>query len=66
MKPEKLTDNNGKKKMKAAVELGKLGGKEGGPARAKKLPAGKRESIAKKAADTRWGNTPQTKKPSKS
>jgi hypothetical protein len=41
-------------KNKAAVELGKLGGKKGGKARAKKLSAKKRKSIAKKAAAARW------------
>jgi hypothetical protein len=41
-------------KNPAAVELGKLGGKKGGPARAKKLSAAKRSEIAKKAAEARW------------
>lgn len=43
-----------KTKMPAAVELGKLGGKKGGPARAKALKPAKRSSIAKKGADARW------------
>jgi len=38
----------------AAVELGKLGGKKGGPARAKSLTAKQRQEIAKKAANARW------------
>lgn len=38
-------------KNKAAVELGKLGGK----ARAAKLSKEKRSEIAKKAAKARWG-----------
>ena len=38
----------------AAVYLGRLGGKKGGPARAKKLSAKRRSEIAKKAAETRW------------
>ena len=42
-------------KNPAAVALGKLGGKKGGPARAKKLSAAKRKEIAKKAAASRWG-----------
>lgn len=41
-------------KNPAAVELGRLGGLKGGPARAKKLSKGKRSSIAQKAAQTRW------------
>jgi hypothetical protein len=41
-------------KNPAAVELGKLGGKKGGKARAKKLPAKRRKAIAKKAAAVRW------------
>ena len=42
------------KKNPAAVALGRLGGKKGGVARAKKLSAKKRSSIAKKAAQARW------------
>lgn len=41
-------------KNAAAVELGKLGGKKGGPARAAKLTATQRSEIAKKAAQERW------------
>jgi hypothetical protein len=36
------------------VALGRLGGKKGGPARAKKLSAKKRKQIAQKAAQARW------------
>lgn len=36
------------------AERGHLGGKKGGKARAKKLSASKRNSIAKKAAAARW------------
>ena len=43
-------------KNPAAVALGRLGGAKGGPARAKKLSAGKRAEIAKKAAKARWQN----------
>lgn len=43
-----------KKKNPAAVALGKLGGKKGGPARARKLSAEQRSEIAKKAAQARW------------
>lgn len=41
-------------KNQAAVELGKLGGKKGGAARAAKLSPEKRSEIAKKAATSRW------------
>ena len=41
-------------KNPAAVALGRLGGKKGGPARAAKLSAAKRRAIAKKAAAARW------------
>lgn len=41
-------------KNPAAVELGRLGGKKGGPARAAKLSPKKRSQIARKAAMKRW------------
>lgn len=41
-------------KNPAAVALGKLGGKKGGPARAAKLSEEERKEIAKKAARARW------------
>lgn len=41
-------------KNQAAVELGKLGGKKGGAARAAKLTPEQRSEIAKKAAAGRW------------
>lgn len=41
-------------KNPAAVELGRLGGKKGGPARARKLSARRRREIAKRAALVRW------------
>ncbi len=41
-------------KNPAAVALGRLGGKKGGPARAAKLTAEQRTAIAKKAAAKRW------------
>ena len=43
-------------KNPAAVALGRLGGKKGGPARAAKLTPERRKEIAKKAAVARWGN----------
>jgi len=54
-KPAKAT--KAKKKNPAAVALGKLGGKKGGPARAAKLTAEQRREIAQKAAKTRWRPT---------
>ena len=41
-------------KNPAAVELGRLGGKKGGPARAAKLSKKRRREIARKAAQARW------------
>ncbi|NLS95066.1 MAG: hypothetical protein GXX96_23155 [Planctomycetaceae bacterium] len=41
-------------KNPAAVALGRLGGKKGGPARAAKLTKARRAEIAKKAAKARW------------
>ena len=41
-------------KNKAAVALGKLGGRKGGLARARSLTADQRTAIAKKAAKARW------------
>jgi len=43
-------------KNKAAQELGRLGGKKGGKARAEKLSSQERSNIAKIAAIARWGN----------
>jgi len=41
-------------KNPAAVELGRLGGRKGGNARAEKLSPERRKEIAKKAAEARW------------
>ena len=41
-------------KNRAAVALGRLGGKKGGPARAEKLTPEQRTEIARKAAISRW------------
>jgi hypothetical protein len=43
-----------KEKNPAAVALGRLGGLKGGKARAEKLSAKRRKTIAQKAANTRW------------
>lgn len=42
------------KKNKAAVALGKIGGKKGGAARAASLSPEQRSEIARKAAAGRW------------
>ncbi len=42
-------------KNRAAVSLGRRGGKVGGPARAASLTAKQRSDIAKKGAEARWG-----------
>lgn len=45
-----------------AVELGRLGGKKGGPARADRLSAEQRSEIAKRAAQARWQrNNPKSR-----
>lgn len=41
-------------KNPAAVELGQLGGKKGGKARAEKLTREQRQEIARRAAQARW------------
>lgn len=51
---EKYPKSEDSKKNPYAVELGRLGGKKGGKARAKKLTPERRSEIAKKAAQTRW------------
>lgn len=43
-----------KEKNPAAVELGRLGGKKGGKARAASLSPERRKEIAMKAAAARW------------
>jgi hypothetical protein len=45
-----------REKNPAAVALGKLGGKKGGDARARKLSPEQRKAIAQKAARARWDN----------
>jgi hypothetical protein len=42
-------------KNPAAVALGRLGGLKGGPARNRKLSRKRRQEIARKAAQVRWG-----------
>jgi autonomous glycyl radical cofactor GrcA len=50
---EEATSESGKNPH--AVALGRLGGKKGGPARAKKLTPEQRREIAQRAARVRWG-----------
>jgi hypothetical protein len=50
--PNATTTGDGKNA--AAVALGRLGGKKGGPARAAKLSKARRSEIAQKAAAARW------------
>lgn len=50
---ENVTEES-KGKNPAAVELGRLGGKRGGTARAAKLTAERRSEIARRAAAARW------------
>lgn len=47
-------------KNPAAVALGRLGGRKGGPARAAKLTPQRRQEIAKRAAAARWQSRPET------
>jgi hypothetical protein len=51
-------------KNPAAVELGRLGGRKGGKARAEKLSPERRREIAKKAAEARWAKKRQQEEPS--
>jgi len=48
-------------KNPAAVALGRLGGRKGGPARAASLSAAKRKAIAKRAARARWASASKGK-----
>lgn len=48
------TPQKAEEKNPAAVALGRLGGKKGGPARAEALTPEERSAIAKKAAEARW------------
>ena len=50
-RPEPAAEKN-----PAAVELGRLGGKKGGKARAARLTPQRRSEIARAAAQARWAN----------
>ena len=52
--PDDEGDDPYEGKNPAAVELGRLGGKKGGKARAEKLSPERRSEIARKAAQARW------------
>lgn len=52
--PDDEGDDPYEGKNPAAVELGRLGGKKGGKARAEKLTPEERSEIARKAARSRW------------
>ena len=49
-----LDESDEPEKNPHAVALGRLGGKKGGVARAKKLSKKRRSEIARKAAKARW------------
>ena len=53
-----VPDSTPEERHAAAVALGRLGGKKGGPARAKKLTAEQRSESARKAARVRWRTAP--------
>ena len=51
---EEATSEGESGKNPHAVALGRLGGKKGGPARAKALTPERRREIAREAAEARW------------
>ncbi len=51
---EQTSDSEPDNRNPAAVEMGTLGGKRGGAARAAKLSPERRREIAQKAAQKRW------------
>jgi hypothetical protein len=55
-----MPKRSGKKKNPAAVALGRLGGKKGGPATAAKLSPKERSESARRAALARWRKKNQT------
>jgi hypothetical protein len=57
----KPQEPEGPQKNPAAVELGRLGGKKGGKARAEKLTPEQRKEIARKAANARWSENQNRK-----
>lgn len=61
---ERILDREERQQQKnpAAVALGRLGGRVGGPARAAALSKRRRSEIAKKAATARWKAVKTAKK----
>ncbi|OQW44758.1 MAG: hypothetical protein A4C66_15270 [Nitrospira sp. HN-bin3] len=57
--PEEPAKKDQPAKNPAAVAMGRLGGLKGGKARAAKLSARQRKSIARKAAQKRWAKRKQ-------
>jgi hypothetical protein len=57
--PDDKGDDPYEGKNPAAVELGRLGGRKGGKARAAKLTPEERSEIARKAARARWSKDEQ-------
>ena len=55
---EREPDAPARVKNPAAVELGRIGGKIGGKARAASMTPEERADSARKAALARWGNRP--------
>lgn len=56
VEPVEVPEPTPEERHNAAVALGRLGGKKGGPARAKKLTKEQRSESARKAAQARWDN----------
>ena len=54
--PAEVSEPTTEERHNAAVALGRLGGKKGGPARAKKLTPEQLSESARKAAQARWNN----------
>ena len=52
--PVEVSEPTPEERHNAAVALGRLGGKKGGPARAKKMTPEQRSESARKAAQARW------------
>lgn len=51
---EAVSEPTPEERHNAAVALGRLGGKKGGPARAKKMTPEQRSESARAAANARW------------
>jgi hypothetical protein len=60
-----LAGKSGDGKNPDAVQLGRLGGKKGGNARAAGMTPAQRTAIARKAAEARWGRHHKADTPSR-